>query len=292
MTQFLSKNSLRRSSYHCAWPEAHIRRKIASGSPPKQSWPKRCEPSVWSPLQSHENYAYNYSLIFALDIRGGKGPASALFINSSVPRPKPAASECLVRVKAFGLNRADTLQRQGAYPPLPGITNILGLEFSGVVEEVGVEVGKGEETHAWKKGDEVFGLLYGGGYAEYVVVHEGMLIEKPKDWSWEYASGLSEVCTVPLMSDSINHPNKLADNKLPRSGSQRFKPFILWVVSILHVCDRFSGTQELHQFLLLVSSFRETHTVTQAIKRPQPRIHHYNRKFSLRPAQTPNVPSA
>nr|KMM72456.1 alcohol dehydrogenase [Coccidioides posadasii RMSCC 3488] len=134
----------------------------------------------------------------AVDVKGGTGPASALFINPSVPKPKPSATECLVRVKAFGLNRADTLQRQGNYPPLPGITNILGLEVSGVVEEVGA--GQGEDAPVWNAGDEVFGLLYGGGYAEYVVVDKKMLIKKPKDWNWEYAAGLCEVWFTALQA--------------------------------------------------------------------------------------------
>ena len=73
------------------------------------------------------------------DIEGGKGPASALFINDSIPRPEIKPTECLIKVKAFGLNRADTVQREGHYPPPPGASKILGLEFSGTVEEVGSE---------------------------------------------------------------------------------------------------------------------------------------------------------
>ena len=124
------------------------------------------------------------------DIQNGSGPSSALFINPSVPKPTPSSTECLVRVKAFGLNRADTLQRKGGYPPPPGASKILGLEFSGVIEEVG----KGaDDEDNWRVGDEVFGLLYGGGYAEYVVANKGMLIKKPGDMSWEYAAGVCEV---------------------------------------------------------------------------------------------------
>lgn len=67
----------------------------------------------------------------------------------------------------------------------------MGLEFSGVVENVGQETG--DKKDEWNVGDEVFGLLYGGGYAEYVVVDKGMLIAKPKELSWEYAAGLCEV---------------------------------------------------------------------------------------------------
>lgn len=63
-----------------------------------------------------------------------------------------------MRVKAFGLNRMDLLQREGKYPLPPNISLILGVEFSGVVEELGAEAQKGK----FKVGDEVFGLAYGG----------------------------------------------------------------------------------------------------------------------------------
>ena len=56
-----------------------------------------------------------------------------------------------VDVKAFGINRADTLQRQGNYPPPPGESEILGLEVAGVVSEVASDVS------TFKEGDKVFG---------------------------------------------------------------------------------------------------------------------------------------
>ena len=55
----------------------------------------------------------------------------------------------------------DLLQREGKYPVPPQAPKTLGVEFSGVIEELGEggeEGGKGE----WKEGDEVFGLAYGG----------------------------------------------------------------------------------------------------------------------------------
>ena len=68
-----------------------------------------------------------------------------------------------MRVRAAGVNRADVLQRQGLYPPPPGIREDMpGLEFAGVVEELGAETGD------WKAGDRVMGLVSGGAYAQYV----------------------------------------------------------------------------------------------------------------------------
>ncbi len=129
------------------------------------------------------------------DIKNGAGPATALFINPNVRKPSAKPDEVLVHVKAFGLNRADTLQRQGYYPGPPHASKILGLEFAGIVEEVGD--GEGDGKHKFWKGEEVFGLVYGGGYAEYVVVSKKMLLRKPKELGWEVCAGICEVCISP-----------------------------------------------------------------------------------------------
>ncbi|EME46268.1 hypothetical protein DOTSEDRAFT_42812 [Dothistroma septosporum NZE10] len=132
----------------------------------------------------------------AVDVRNGTGPASSLFINPDIPRPQPKATECLVKVRAFGLNRADTLQREGKYPVPPGVTHIMGLEVSGTVEEVGSDT-SGE---AFEKGDEVFGLTYGGGYAEYLAASKKMLLKKPAELSWEECAGIPEVWMTALQA--------------------------------------------------------------------------------------------
>ncbi|KFY45506.1 hypothetical protein V495_02950 [Pseudogymnoascus sp. VKM F-4514 (FW-929)] len=124
----------------------------------------------------------------AIDIKNGTGPASALFLNSSVPKPAPKPTEALVRVKAFGLNRMDLLQREGKYPLPPNISLILGVEFSGVIEELGADAQKGK----FKVGDEVFGLAYGGAYAEFLAVSPATLLHKPSTLSWEHAAGIPE----------------------------------------------------------------------------------------------------
>ncbi len=74
------------------------------------------------------------------------------------PKARPGPGQAVVQVKAFGLNRMDIMQREGVYPPVPHIpTRVLGVEFSGIVESLGEG-----DTHGFKKGDEVFGLAYGG----------------------------------------------------------------------------------------------------------------------------------
>lgn len=101
--------------------------------------------------------------------------------------PSCAAREVLIEVCAFGVNRADTLQRHGKYPPPKGVSSILGLEVSGTIVEVG------EEVTQWQRGDEVCALLTGGGYARYVNVDQGLLMPKIKGITLEDCAGLPEV---------------------------------------------------------------------------------------------------
>jgi len=124
----------------------------------------------------------------AVDIKGGKGGIDALFINDQTPKPSPGPHEALVKIKAFGLNRMDVSQREGKYPVPKGASKVLGVEFSGLIEAFGAQ---GHED--FKVGDEVFGLTYGGAYAEYVAVSTRMLIHRPKELSWEMAAGIPEV---------------------------------------------------------------------------------------------------
>lgn len=89
-----------------------------------------------------------------------------------------------MKVHAFGVNRADTMQRQGQYPPPPGVTDIMGLEAAGEI----VSVGK-EAKEKWNVGDKVMVLVAGGGYAEYVAVHMGCAIKIPEGFSMVQAAG-------------------------------------------------------------------------------------------------------
>lgn len=108
----------------------------------------------------------------------------------SRPDPTPGPGEVVVDVVASALNRADILQRMGFYPPPPGVTDVLGLECSGVISAVGDDV-------AWQIGDEVCALLSGGGYADKVLVPSGQVMPVPAGLSLVEAAALPEVtCTV------------------------------------------------------------------------------------------------
>lgn len=110
---------------------------------------------------------------------------------SEVPDPVCGPGEVVVDVAATAVNRADLMQRQGFYPPPKGASEILGLECSGVISEVG------EGVVGWSVGDEVCALLSGGGYAERVAVPAGQLLPRPAGVELATAAALPEVvCTV------------------------------------------------------------------------------------------------
>ncbi|KAI8525422.1 hypothetical protein RHMOL_Rhmol13G0229400 [Rhododendron molle] len=108
-----------------------------------------------------------------------------------VEDPEYGDDDVLIRVAATALNRADTLQRKGSYPPPKGASPFLGLECSGTAEAVG------RNATRWKIGDQVCALLSGGGYAEKVAVPTGQVLPVPAGVSLKDAASFPEVvCTV------------------------------------------------------------------------------------------------
>src|SRR5512146_2598067 len=97
------------------------------------------------------------------------GGPEALVV-ADLPDPEPGPGEVVLDLAATAVNRADTLQRQGFYPPPPGASEVLGLECSGVVSAVGPDV------EGWSVGDQACALLAGGGYAENVLVPAGQVM--------------------------------------------------------------------------------------------------------------------
>ncbi len=102
------------------------------------------------------------------------------------PLPRPAAGEVLLRVRAFGINRPDLLQRKGVYPPPPGASDIPGLEVCGDVVEGDCA---GTSLHV---GQRVVALVNGGGYADFCVVPAGQCIEAPRSLSDAEAAAVPE----------------------------------------------------------------------------------------------------
>jgi NADPH2:quinone reductase len=116
---------------------------------------------------------------------GEPGPPQALRAVQR-PVPQPAPGEVLIQVAAAGVNRPDVLQRKGAYPPPPGVTDIPGLEVAGEV------VLRGEGVYEPAIGAKVCALVAGGGYAQYVSAPAVQCLPAPPSLTLEQAAVLPE----------------------------------------------------------------------------------------------------
>lgn len=119
----------------------------------------------------------------------GYGSADVLKLGERA-RPVPGAGEVLIRVRASGVNRPDVSQRQGFYPPPPGISDVPGLEVAG-------EVVEGDLAHAdnggrFAVGDRVCALVAGGGYADYCIAPLAQCLPVPAPLSFVQAAALPE----------------------------------------------------------------------------------------------------
>jgi putative PIG3 family NAD(P)H quinone oxidoreductase len=110
-----------------------------------------------------------------VEICGAGGPEMLRIAERPIPKPSPG--EVLIAVKAAGVTRADSMQRQGKYPPPPGAPDIPGLEVAGIEQQTG---------------NPVCALLNGGGYAEYAVAPSAHVLPIPKNWNFIEAATLPE----------------------------------------------------------------------------------------------------
>src|SRR4051794_29551420 len=113
------------------------------------------------------------------------GPPEVL-VPDRMAVPKPGPGEVLIKVAAAGINRPDVLQRQGAYPPPPGASDVPGLEVAGEVAAVGPGGGR------FAVGDRVMALVGSGGYAEYCVAPVPQVLPVPERLSTVEAGGIPE----------------------------------------------------------------------------------------------------
>lgn len=110
-----------------------------------------------------------------------------------IPEPVLKPGYVIIDIHAAALNRADLLQVAGKYPPPPGWPEWPGLECSGIISAA-------NENSRWKAGDKVCALLGGGGYAEKVLVPEGMVMPIPDNVSFAEAAALPEVYTTAMLN--------------------------------------------------------------------------------------------
>ncbi|MBO5008488.1 MAG: NAD(P)H-quinone oxidoreductase [Clostridia bacterium] len=141
-----------------------------------------------------------------------------------VPDPIMKKDECLIKIEAAALNRADLMQREGDYPPPAGCPEWMGLEIAGSIIQVGEEAA---EKSNWKVGDKVCALLGGGGYAEYVNVKYDMLMPVPESCSMVEAAAIPEAFATAYLNLFIEGNIKEGDTLLMNAGASGLASVII-----------------------------------------------------------------
>lgn len=116
---------------------------------------------------------------------------TATFEIAELPKPTATAGHVVVRIAASSVNTVDTMIRSmGTDLPLsPALPAVLGMDFAGVVEEVG------EGVTAFAIGDEVYGCAGGlaglqGALAEFMLADAQLIAHKPKSISMREAAAM------------------------------------------------------------------------------------------------------
>ncbi len=141
-----------------------------------------------------------------------------------VPNPIVGSEDCLVKIEAAALNRADLMQREGDYPPPPGCPDWMGLEIAGTIVEVGKEA---KEKSNWKVGDKVCALLGGGGYAQYANIKYDMLMPVPKNCSMVEAAAIPEAFATAYLNLFIEGKIEKGDTLLMNAGASGLASVII-----------------------------------------------------------------
>ena len=143
---------------------------------------------------------------------------------SDVPNPVLGEEDCLVKIEAAALNRADLMQRAGDYPPPPGCPEWMGLEIAGEI----VEMSDGAKAKSsFKVGDKVCALLGGGGYAEYANIKYDMLMPVPKGISLVEAAAIPEAFATAYLNMFIEGGLKPGNTLLMHAGASGLASVII-----------------------------------------------------------------
>lgn len=116
---------------------------------------------------------------------------------ADVPIPVVQATTILIKVKAVSINPLDWKIRNGEMKLMSGtkFPKGIGIDFSGIVEETGTEI------TAYKKGDEVYGILdvfKGEALSEYIIAGQQDVAIKPGNISFEQAAAMAVVGSAAL----------------------------------------------------------------------------------------------
>ena len=154
------------------------------------------------------------------------GGPDALVV-ADLPDPSAGPGEVVIDIAASAVNKADTLQRQGFYPPPPGASDVLGMECSGTISAVGRGV------DAWSVGDEVCALLASGGYADKVAVPAGQVMPVPAGVDLVTASALPEVAATVWSNVMMVAGLRAGDTFLVHGGAGGIGTFAIQLTAAL-----------------------------------------------------------
>lgn len=104
---------------------------------------------------------------------------------AEVPDPEPGACGVRIRVRAAGVNFADTLMLRGRYQEKPPLPFTPGLEVAGEIEAVGAGV------RGLSVGQRVLAVVSHGGFAEKVVARGDDVVPLPETMDDVTAAGFA-----------------------------------------------------------------------------------------------------
>ena len=185
-----------------------------------------------------------------------------------VPNPICGADDCIVKIEAAALNRADLMQREGDYPPPPGCPEWMGLEIAGTI----VEMGDGaKEKSDWKTGDKVCALLGGGGYAQYANIKYDMLMPVPENCTMIEAAAMPEAFATAYLNLFIEGGAKAGDTLLITGGNSGLasvtirmaKAFGLRVITTVRGAEKAAAIADLGADVIVDTKYQD---IAQVLK--------------------------
>lgn len=186
----------------------------------------------------------------------------------NVPDPVCGPDDCLVKIEAAALNRADLMQREGDYPPPPGCPEWMGLEIAGTI----IKVAEGaKEKSGWKVGDKVCALLGGGGYAEYANIKYDMLMPIPENTSIIEAAALPEAFATAYLNLFVEGGAKAGDTLLITGGNSGLasvtirlaKAFGLRVIATVRGAEKAAAIADLGADVIVDTKVQDLPSVLQ-----------------------------
>ena len=170
-------------------------------------------------------------------------------------------NEVIIKVKSTAVNRADLAQRAGLYPAPPGASEILGLECSGIIQEIGRDVVNR------KVGDEVVALLAGGGYAEYVSCPEVQTLPLPKNINLSDGAAIPEVFATCWLNLFMEGNLKKGEKVLFHAGASGIGTAGIQLCNIFQ-CESYitAGSEEKVEFCIDLGSSAGTVRLENSFK--------------------------